>query len=367
MKLKTLLLGSAAAMIAVTGVRAADAVIVEPEPVEYVRVCDLYGPGFYYIPGTETCLDIGGYVRVDYTYADPDVGQSSSRWDYRARVDIDARNETDYGTLRSQIRLQADGNGGSNVQGLNFQNFATRGTGDDRLGDGPVAIDRALISLGGLRFGYSDSFTTTHHGYGLPVEKYDGNYGYDQALFLDYTFAVAGFSITAGLQDSDGTSPGGVNTVNFTTGAVTNAPNPHVNLDYYVGTGYSTDLFSVAVSYIYEDVADNGALKVSGSVTPFDGLAISGFYVTDSLGDSGGNTRSVEGAGDYAWGVGASYQFIDTMALRGGYTARDSEDNDYFVVGLNWTPVTGLAVRPEVQIFEDGDGQEYSLRVYRTF
>ena len=29
------------------------------QPVEYVRICDAYGSGFYYIPGTETCLKIG--------------------------------------------------------------------------------------------------------------------------------------------------------------------------------------------------------------------------------------------------------------------------------------------------------------------
>jgi hypothetical protein len=28
-----------------------------PHPVDYVRVCDAYGAGFLYIPGTETCLD----------------------------------------------------------------------------------------------------------------------------------------------------------------------------------------------------------------------------------------------------------------------------------------------------------------------
>ena len=58
MKLKTLLLGSAAALIAVSGARAADAVVAEPEPVDYVKVCDMYGAGFFYIPGTETCLKI---------------------------------------------------------------------------------------------------------------------------------------------------------------------------------------------------------------------------------------------------------------------------------------------------------------------
>src|SRR6187402_2382803 len=66
MNIKSLLLGSAAAFVAVSGARAADAVvIVEPEPMEYVRVCDTYGVGFYYIPGTETCLKVSGYIRYD--------------------------------------------------------------------------------------------------------------------------------------------------------------------------------------------------------------------------------------------------------------------------------------------------------------
>ena len=66
MNIKSLLLGSAAALVAVSGARAADAVVIaEPEPMEYVRICDTYGVGFYYIPGTETCLKLSGYIRYD--------------------------------------------------------------------------------------------------------------------------------------------------------------------------------------------------------------------------------------------------------------------------------------------------------------
>ena len=78
MNIKSLLLGSAAAMVAVSGAQAADAVVVEPEPVEYVRVCDAYGSGFFYIPGTETCIRFSGFLRssyektvVDRTVVDP--------------------------------------------------------------------------------------------------------------------------------------------------------------------------------------------------------------------------------------------------------------------------------------------------------
>src|SRR5499433_2541948 len=61
---KSLLLGSAAGLVAVAGAQAAD-LPVKAKPVEYVKVCSLYGEGFFYIPGTDTCLKIGGWVRFD--------------------------------------------------------------------------------------------------------------------------------------------------------------------------------------------------------------------------------------------------------------------------------------------------------------
>jgi hypothetical protein len=64
---KSLLLSSAAGLAAVTAGQAAD-LPVKAKPVEYVKVCSLYGAGFYYMPGTDICLKIGGYVRAETTY-----------------------------------------------------------------------------------------------------------------------------------------------------------------------------------------------------------------------------------------------------------------------------------------------------------
>jgi len=33
------------------------------QPVEYVKICDSFGTGFYYIPGTDICLKISGRIR----------------------------------------------------------------------------------------------------------------------------------------------------------------------------------------------------------------------------------------------------------------------------------------------------------------
>ena len=64
---KSLVLGSAATIVALSGAQAAD-LPVKAKPVEYVRICSLYGAGFYYIPGTDTCIKIGGYVSVDVAH-----------------------------------------------------------------------------------------------------------------------------------------------------------------------------------------------------------------------------------------------------------------------------------------------------------
>ena len=64
---KSLLLGSAAGLVAVAGAQAAD-LPVKAKPVEYVKICSLYGDGFYYIPGSQTCLKLSGYIRADYGY-----------------------------------------------------------------------------------------------------------------------------------------------------------------------------------------------------------------------------------------------------------------------------------------------------------
>jgi hypothetical protein len=165
MKIKSLILGSAAALLAVSGARAADAVMApEPEPVDYVRVCDAYGAGFFYIPGTETCLSINGYVwfqvgatsRQDagdtpgYYYNKGAFGLfgADDGWQTgsRVRINFDARSETELGTLRGWMRLQASWNPS-----------AGDGSADFTDGDGNVGIDQAFIQLGGFVAGYGES------------------------------------------------------------------------------------------------------------------------------------------------------------------------------------------------------------------
>ncbi len=82
---KSLILGSAAGLVAMSGAQAAD-LPVKAKAVEYVRICSLYGAGFFYIPGTDTCIKLGGYVRVDTTFNGSIYGQTVRIAATRARV-----------------------------------------------------------------------------------------------------------------------------------------------------------------------------------------------------------------------------------------------------------------------------------------
>ena len=114
---KSLLLGSAAGLVAVAGAQAAD-LPVKAKPVQYVKICSLYGVGFYYIPGTDMCIKIGGWVRAEYGWgqngnfawgwANANVNnRTTNNSDFRARgyITADARNQTEYGTVRGYIAV----------------------------------------------------------------------------------------------------------------------------------------------------------------------------------------------------------------------------------------------------------------------
>jgi len=66
---KSLLLGSAAGLVAAAGAQAADLPTRKAAPVDYVRICAVHGPGFFYIPGSDTCIRIGGRARFEYVYS----------------------------------------------------------------------------------------------------------------------------------------------------------------------------------------------------------------------------------------------------------------------------------------------------------
>src|SRR5207237_1672735 len=133
---KSLLLGSAAGVVAVVGAQAAD-MPVKAKPVEYVRICSLYGDGFFYLPGTETCIRLGGSVQGDYYYnslgnghphydaADGAQDRSVSAHAQRGRIDLglDSRTQTAYGTLRTYQVYRIDNSDAATIGVNNVRGF----------------------------------------------------------------------------------------------------------------------------------------------------------------------------------------------------------------------------------------------------
>ena len=67
---KRMLLCTAAGLLSapLATANAADLPSRKAAPVAYVKICDAYGAGYFYIPGTDTCLKVGGRVRFEYAY-----------------------------------------------------------------------------------------------------------------------------------------------------------------------------------------------------------------------------------------------------------------------------------------------------------
>jgi len=167
---KSLLLGSAAALVAGAGAQAADLPARKAAPVEYVKVCDAYGAGFFYIPGTDTCLRISGRARFEGGYQTSysrqygnNIGDTSG-YQGRMRINLDARTQTAYGTLRAFVRLDAgartgySGVGQSGTQQRIGQAYA--GIGTDQFGRDSqyMNVDKAFIQFAGLTAGRASSF-----------------------------------------------------------------------------------------------------------------------------------------------------------------------------------------------------------------
>src|SRR5271155_1100944 len=163
---KSLLLGSAAGLVAVTAGQAAD-LPVKAKPVEYVKICSLYGAGFYYMPGTDMCIKIGGYVRAEVTdYSNGNMTQgpvqgninsrATSNFTMRARAYItaDAREQTAYGTARGYVSV----------------GLATADIGATLL-PSALGLNRAFVQWAGITAGQTQSF---YDFYSSPAMGYRG-------------------------------------------------------------------------------------------------------------------------------------------------------------------------------------------------
>ncbi|HEV2505770.1 MAG TPA: porin [Mesorhizobium sp.] len=354
MNIRTLLLGSTAALIAVSGARAADAVVVaEPEPAEYVKICDVYGAGYFYIPGTETCLRVGGYIRYDASLGDRGTfdgarttdrlnGKEQDTWGKNTRFALKTwtGQETELGTLKTytETRFQF-GNSNDNADARNKN----------------VSLNFAWIQLGGLRVGKDESAYDTFIGYaGNVIQDTIVPYGEFDTNLISYTFdAGNGFSAIVSLEQGSGSYDTFVKdgAGNWVPGIVDNtidsyAPNVVVGAKYSQGWGGITGV--VAYNPSWEEWA--GKVRLDVNATDQIALWVMGGYGTD---DNAARTFYKPWGGNWAFWGGGSYKFNEktTFNLQASY---DEQKNLGIAANVAYQVVQGFTVTAEVDYLNEG-------------
>jgi len=400
---KSLILGSVAGLAAVAGAQAADLPVAKAAPVEYVRVCSTYGAGFFYIPGTDTCLRVGGRVRAEYQYLEPETRASNSiGFRARGRIQLDARTATAYGLLRTFVRFDVTHNTGT-------------------YGADTAIVDQAFVQFGGLTAGRTVSFWDNGD---LPTGHF-GTVRFSDAPtvnVLAYTASFGnGFSATLSLEEGrfvngafDIVTAPGANFGNIFAGsAITpagqRAPDVVANVKY-AGTWGTAQLSGVVHQIRSNDLTNFGggvfdypdseygwAVGIQGSVNlPMlaagDAMWYSASYAHGAVGYLGFGSQNTVGSfsaavadafvgedGDLdvaeGWQIAAGLRHYWTPEIRsnifGSYARVEYGADDLFVfpglvpgtttvvglgdfdewrVGANviWSPVSGLDIGAEV-------------------
>ncbi|WP_434712607.1 porin [Rhizobium sp. YTUHZ045] len=341
MNIKSLLLGSAAALAVVSGAQAADAIVAaEPEPVEYVRVCDAYGTGYFYIPGTETCLKINGYIRFqvnvgDQVGANDDRGNDSD-WDAvtRGQVQFTAKSDTEYGPLTGVIVMQFNA---------------------DNASDQNAKLDSAYLDIAGFRAGlfyswWDDGLSGETDDIGSPVTLHNSiRYQYETDAFY------AGISVDE-LED----------------GFFKSDEDPN-NVGVAVGLGGKGGIFSYQITAGYDVDNEEGAVRAMGTVDIGPGtLGLAAVYAT---GPSSYYTAA-------EWAIAAEYAIKATDKLKitpgvqyysdYGVDGNDFADGDAWKVGLtvDYQIVDNFYAKASVQYLDPEDGDDSTsgyFRLQRSF
>ena len=292
---KGLILGSAASLLTIGAAQAAD-LPVKAKAVEYVKICSAYGVGFWFIPGTDTCMKIGGYLRVDTTFnggaqGQPawtgDIGQHNRYANYysarsRMAFTVDTRTATEYGVVRTfvQADMQFTSLGNTTFNPNTVNMVAPIGDAQllDTPGGGYVAVESTFLQFAGFTVGKSVS------AYSTPWNAFPGNTS---------SFLFGGHDSTTG-----------VNNIQYTT-EFGNGVSGTIGLDDPVVFGRSA-VYNLALPL---NATENGANAYAGVHAP----------------DIVGNIRV-----DQAWGlfqisaagheVSGSYNVLNSAAVPAGAT-----------------------------------------------
>ena len=386
MNFKSLLLGSAAAIVLAGGAQAADLTVAEP--VDYVKVCDAFGAGFFYSPGTDTCIKVGGYVEFGTSFGGGDFGglnSSNNNWGNfytEVSIQLTASSVTEYANLTAFLDMRAKTANKAGETGT-FSDLVNESTNS-------AYVDSAYLELGPIKAGYFTSLFDFGRGY-----DDTGMFGSDSTTdHIQLTYAVNGFGLSLSVEDQRDRGAFG----NAYIGGI-EAGNENIP-DIIAAVTYSSGIFSAKVAGAYTNSAiDYDTLEGQ------DGWAIGGgleialdnvsagdrFFVSAAYGDNANSFTGITGGtsvsgavglfdNEFASGTGsswsalASYKHVWTpqlwSSLSGGYANFDGSDSldnvsvDAWRVGFNtaYTPVKGLDLVADV-FYTDVDAKNVNTNV----
>ncbi|HXE24380.1 MAG TPA: porin [Roseiarcus sp.] len=249
--MKSLLLGSAAGIVAVASAQAADLPTRKAAPVEYVRVCNVGGITGWTLPGSDTCVKFSGYLTAQfeggnlttqYNYgsigeaadaaANPLVPQSAavaaalagisgldSRFTQRVLIQASAaqgnttfyRHQTGW-TTRANFGFDLASNTAYGPLIAHFDLNSENGNGFDNTGNNTY-LNTGYVTWAGITAGKAQSFYSFVGGgdnwanFASPDQK-----GFNEPDLLAYTASFGGgFTATIAAQSpgSNGSSGGG--------------------------------------------------------------------------------------------------------------------------------------------------------------
>jgi hypothetical protein len=321
-----------AAYAAMPGSASASSAIVEPPTDDNVRICSAYGVGYFYIPGTETCLRIAGFDRLDVS-----VGPGGRVLDGNATTDssgkthqslgtmnrfaprISTAQDTDYGTLKTYTELWFD---------------------VTNEGSTKTTIGYSWIQLGGLRVGKDVTPYDKFIGYaGNIIQDQIIPYGVKNTDVLSYYFNLSR-DVSGYVSAEDG----------YTTDAITGYI-PHID----VGLKLKQDWGTLTAVGAYNSKWDEYAGKVRLDVNLNKDLSL--FFM------AGYGTSNNVATNDYkpwygnaAFWSGGSYQLSKSTQFNTQVVYTNYGD---FVTSANvaWQIVRNYTITPELDYYHNFDGR----------
>jgi len=377
MKLNTMLLTSAATLMVTSAAFAADLPSKKAAPSSgSVQICKVAGKTGFTLPGSDTCVVIGGFVRAQLDLIGTGTGELGGY-----RVDTsDWEKDTYSGSVTASIKIGAYTNTDMGV----LASYV-----DARPASG--SVDSAYLQLGGLKAGYyASTFGLMDGGPSMgwaaiaPSFKPAAQIGYSAALGNGVTLGVAleqnnptacydhsycifdyGYSETYSQNSNNRQMPDVVGTLDFAVaGAEIHLGGVYHSNNDYDSAGYAVD---AAAKFKLDSIAKGDSVTVEYSyangaadrlVNPFINVAANGYDAIYQWPDSAHGTGGTEG---YSVGVQFDHNFSSNLSgtLYYGYTHASLDASGYwdrtmdfnsnrFGAVLDWQPVKNFHVKPEV-------------------